>query len=80
MRTLNLSLGLASVAAFLQLSSPAGAADQALIDAATKEGVVSWYTSLVESQAARPLANGFSKKYPAVKLELVTGKIGRAHV
>ncbi len=39
------------------------AADQALIDAAKKEGKVTWYTTLIVNQMARPAADAFQKKY-----------------
>src|ERR1700755_2736380 len=42
---------------------PAVAADQALIDAAKKEGEVTWYTSLIINQAVKPMADAFEKKY-----------------
>ena len=35
------------------------AIDQALIDAAKKEGEVNWYSSLVVNQAARPIVTAF---------------------
>jgi ABC-type Fe3+ transport system substrate-binding protein len=54
----------------------AGAVQTELIDAARKEGVVVWYTSFVENQAARPLAAAFEKKYPGVKVQLVAGTAG----
>jgi iron(III) transport system substrate-binding protein len=54
-------------------AGPAKAADQALIDAARKEGSVVWYTSFVEDQAARPLAAAFEKKYPGIHVQLVSG-------
>jgi iron(III) transport system substrate-binding protein len=41
----------------------AQAADQALIDAAKKDGEVTWYTSLIINQTAKPLADAFEKKY-----------------
>jgi iron(III) transport system substrate-binding protein len=51
--------------AALALGAPgrALAADQALIDAAKKEGQVVWYTVQIVSQVVRPLAAGFEKKY-----------------
>lgn len=49
------------------------AADQALIDAAKKEGEIVWYTSFIENQLARPLAAAFEKKYPGVKVRIVPG-------
>jgi iron(III) transport system substrate-binding protein len=39
------------------------AADQALIDAAKKEGSVTWYTTLIVNQMARPAVDAFQKKY-----------------
>jgi ABC-type Fe3+ transport system substrate-binding protein len=45
------------------LTAPARAADQALIDAAKKEGEVVWYTTLIVNQLARPMVEGFEKKY-----------------
>ncbi len=55
------------VAAFtismLSAISPAQALDQALIDAAKKEGRVVWYTTQIVNQFARPAAEAFEKKY-----------------
>ena len=39
------------------------AADQALIDAARKEGSVTWYTTSIIDQFVRPAAEAFEKKY-----------------
>jgi iron(III) transport system substrate-binding protein len=39
------------------------AADQSLIDAAKKEGHVTWYTTQIVDQLARPAAEAFEKKY-----------------
>ncbi|HTP93349.1 MAG TPA: extracellular solute-binding protein [Xanthobacteraceae bacterium] len=47
----------------------AAAADQALIDAAKKEGQVVWYTTLIVNQIIRPLKDAFEKKYPGVTLQ-----------
>ena len=47
----------------LAASSPAQAFDQALIDAAKKEGRVVWYTTQIVNQFARPAAEAFEKKY-----------------
>jgi ABC-type Fe3+ transport system substrate-binding protein len=44
-------------------SSLAMAADQSLIDAAKKEGRVTWYTTQIVDQFARPAADAFEKKY-----------------
>ena len=47
----------------LAASCPALALDQALIDAAKKEGRVVWYTTQIVNQFARPAAETFEKKY-----------------
>jgi ABC-type Fe3+ transport system substrate-binding protein len=49
--------------------SSASAADQALIDAAKKEGSVTWYTTLTINQLGRPLAEAFEKKY-GIKVDM----------
>jgi ABC-type Fe3+ transport system substrate-binding protein len=49
---------------------PAFAADQALIDAAKKEGTVTWYTSAIIDQFVRPAANAFEAKY-GIKVDYV---------
>lgn len=41
----------------------ATAADEALIQAAKKEGSVTWYTTLIVNQMARPAVDAFQKKY-----------------
>lgn len=41
----------------------AAAADQALIDAARKEGTIVWYSSLIVNQLVRPVAEAFEAKY-----------------
>ncbi|MDB5642058.1 MAG: putative binding protein component of iron transporter precursor [Hyphomicrobiales bacterium] len=43
--------------------APAFAADQAMIDAAKKEGQVVWYTTQIIDQFARPAAAAFEKRY-----------------
>ncbi|NDA45898.1 MAG: extracellular solute-binding protein [Alphaproteobacteria bacterium] len=74
MHSLGKGIWMTAVAALMGLSvGTAQAADQALIDAAKKEGKVVWYTSFVENQLARPLAAAFEKKYPGVKVEIVAG-------
>ena len=42
--------------------------EQKLIEGAKKEGQVVIYGALIQNQAMRPLADGFSKKYPFVKI------------
>lgn len=52
--------------AFLLLagaSVAARAADQSLIDAAKKEGQVTWYTVQIVDQIVRPIAEAFERKY-----------------
>jgi len=41
----------------------AGAVDQKMIDAAKKEGALTWYSTLIINQAVRPMAAAFEKKY-----------------
>lgn len=41
----------------------AAAADQALIEAARREGVINWYTTQIVDQFARPAATAFEKTY-----------------
>ncbi len=57
-------------AALLTAGLPARAADQALIDAAKKEGEVVWYTTVIINQLVRPLAANFEKKY-GIKVQYV---------
>lgn len=57
-------------ATLLMASPPARAADQALIDAAKKEGEVVWYTTVIINQLVRPLAANFEKKY-GIKVQYV---------
>lgn len=52
-----------AAAALAALASPAAAADTALIDAAKKEGAVTWYTTSIVDQFVRPAAAAFEKKY-----------------
>lgn len=42
--------------------------EQKLIEGARKEGQAVFYAPLIPNQAMRPLADGFSKKYPFIKL------------
>ena len=53
---------LSTLGAFLTLG-PAMAADQSLIDAAKKEGRVTWYTNHIIEDFGRPAAEAFEKKY-----------------
>src|SRR5271156_1917184 len=55
---------------------PARAADDALYQAAKKEGTVVWYTSLIVNQAVRPLVEAFSKKYPGIDVRYARGDSG----
>ena len=66
------SIGFAGLGLGLQ---PARAADQALIDAAKKEGQVSWYTTLIVNQFTRPVAEAFEKKY-GIRVEYVRANAG----
>jgi ABC-type Fe3+ transport system substrate-binding protein len=51
-------------------AAPAAAADQDLIDAAKREGHVTWYTALIVDQFARPTAEVFERKY-GIKVDYV---------
>ncbi len=50
-------------AAALLVCAPAYAANEALIQAARKEGQLTWYTTQIVNQFARPAAEAFQKKY-----------------
>jgi iron(III) transport system substrate-binding protein len=50
----------------------AHAADQALIDAAKKEGQITWYTTQIINQFGRPASQAFEKKY-GIKVNIVRG-------
>jgi ABC-type Fe3+ transport system substrate-binding protein len=54
---------LAAGALLLAALTPAVAADQAMIDAAKKEGEVNWYTTQIVNQFVRPAITAFEKKY-----------------
>jgi len=60
----------ACVMASLLCASVSRAADQALIEAAKKEGTRTWYTTLIVDQFVRPAAAAFEKKY-GVKVNYV---------
>jgi iron(III) transport system substrate-binding protein len=51
------------LAACVMAATGAHAASQALIDAAKREGRVTWYTTLLVDDASGPLAAAFEKKY-----------------
>jgi iron(III) transport system substrate-binding protein len=53
----------AALAASLAFSTSAFAADQALIDAARREGGATWYSGLIVNQMVIPAAQAFEKKY-----------------
>ena len=52
-----------ALGAALTATAPAIAADAALIAAAKKEGQLTWYTTQIVNQFARPAAEAFQKKY-----------------
>jgi ABC-type Fe3+ transport system substrate-binding protein len=54
---------LAGIAVCLLAATAAQAASQALIDAAKREGRVTWYTTLLVDDASGPLAAAFERKY-----------------
>lgn len=55
--------GLAIMAGLFWGGTAAMAADEALIAAAKKEGKLTWYTTQIVDQFARPAAEAFQKKY-----------------
>ncbi len=57
------------IAAALVAAQPAWAVDPALVEAARREGTVVWYSGLIVNQIVRPLADGFEKKYPGIKVQ-----------
>jgi ABC-type Fe3+ transport system substrate-binding protein len=61
--------GLAAVVAFGTAPARAAGADAALVAAATKEGNLVWYSTLIVNQITRPLALAFEKKYPGIKVQ-----------
>src|SRR4030088_2987349 len=65
------TLGLLLIIIGIVASAPAHAADAALIEAAKKERQGVWYTTLIVTQAIRPLKNAFEKKYPGIELQYV---------
>jgi len=69
----------ALIAAVLFVAQPAQAASQALIDAAKREGRVTWYTTLLVDDASGPLAAAFEKKYPGIKVDF-SRKDGSEHL
>jgi ABC-type Fe3+ transport system substrate-binding protein len=70
-----LALALAVVSGTARAQSPAEILlykgpdrEQKLIEGAKKEGQVVIYGALIQNQAMRPIADGFSKKYPFIKM------------
>ena len=57
------------------IAGPAAAADQALIDAARREGSVTWYTTQIVNQLVVPAQQLFEKKY-GVKVNYVRSNNG----
>ncbi len=55
----------------LAFAAAARAADQNLIDAARREGQVTWYTTLLAAQLSDPMAAAFEKKY-GIKVVVVS--------
>ena len=57
------TVGALAALAVALAATPVAAADQALIDAAKKEGSVTWYTTQIVNQFVLPAAQAFQKKY-----------------
>jgi len=47
--------------------------DKVLLEGARKEGEVVFYAAMIVNQALRPIAEGFNKKYPGVKMTFWRG-------
>lgn len=59
----------AAVSVAATFSAPSAyAIDQSMIDAATKEGEVVWYTGMIVNQVVRPMVDAFEAKYPGIKV------------
>ena len=56
--------------------APADAAEDALYQAAKKEGEVVWYTALIVTQAVRPLIAAFNKRYPGIEVRYARADSG----
>lgn len=54
---------LSFIVVFLTVTTTAHSASQTLIDAAKREGKVTWYTTLLVDDASGPIAAAFEKKY-----------------
>lgn len=67
---------IALIIATLLVAPCAHAADNALYEAAKKEGTAVWYTSLIVNQAVRPLVEAFQKKYPGVTVKYARADSG----
>lgn len=61
-----LGVGIAMSATAFLGTSQAWAVDQALIDAAKKEGEVVWYSGMIVNQIVRPIVEAFETKYPGI--------------
>src|SRR5947209_7563506 len=60
-----------------QVASLSGPDRQAVLEAgARQEGQLLWYTTLIVNQAVRPLVDGFTKKYPYVKVDYYRANSG----
>src|SRR6202050_1157014 len=70
------ALRLGSLIAATLLACSHAQADDALYEAAKKEGQVVWYTSLIVNQAVRPLVEAFGKKYPGIEVKYSRGDSG----
>jgi len=63
------AVGGLAAALFIGTAAPSFAVDQALIDAAKKEGTVVWYSTLIVNQLVRPVAEAFQAKYPGITVK-----------
>src|SRR5258708_2321091 len=57
------------ILALLARDATAAEPDQALIEAARKEGSLVWYSTLIINQIVRPMVAAFEAKYPGIKVD-----------
>lgn len=72
MRSLSVVGVLAGLVALLTAGGPVVEAQDPVVDAARKEGRLTWYTSM-NIDDSQPLIDAFTKKYPFIKVELWRG-------
>src|SRR5262245_52432611 len=75
----HVGLALVSLASLLVPDCAVLAADAALVEAAKKEGRVTWYTVQIADQIVRPIISGFERKY-GIKVDFVRANSAQVSV